>query len=71
MVLHPFSLRHKPNGTALLAPPRPSPPQRPVSLLWLSEVDALLKASSLLLHSGCVYRPYHGPVDTSTTHRSP
>ncbi|KAM7391549.1 hypothetical protein PAMP_022231 [Pampus punctatissimus] len=36
MVLHPSSLYHKPNRS--LCTTHPSPPQRPVLLIWLSEV---------------------------------
>lgn len=34
----------------------PSPPQRPVSLIWFSEVDGFQKAFSVLLNCRCVYR---------------
>lgn len=44
MVLYPSSLCHKLNRSPCTAhPASPSPPQRPVLLIWLSEVERVSK----------------------------
>lgn len=46
MVLHPYSLMSQAKLHRTAHPTSPSPPQRPVSLIWVSEVDSFQKAPS-------------------------
>lgn len=76
MVLHPSSLCHKPNCTALLAPPHPPHPAHPRGLSHSSgSLRYTLSRSErplLLHHFPCVYRfkKTASPVPSQHQHRT-